>query len=55
MDYVMIENTFTNTVEEVSKAAGWTVDRKIILAIASTFVASGKRLIQRSIKVYCKR
>lgn len=42
MDYVMIENTFTNTVEEVSKAAGWTVDRKIILAIASTFVASGK-------------
>ena len=42
MAYVMIENTFTNTVEEVSKAAGWTVDRKIILAIASTFVASGK-------------
>lgn len=42
MDYVMIENAFTNTVEEVSKAAGWTVDRKIILAIASTFVASGK-------------
>lgn len=42
MDYMMIENAFTNTVEEVSKAAGWTVDRKIILAIASTFVASGK-------------
>ncbi|WP_336636332.1 DUF4003 family protein [Lysinibacillus fusiformis] len=42
MDYVMIENQFTNTVEDVSKAAGWTVDRKIVLAIASTFVASGK-------------
>ncbi|UZM99500.1 DUF4003 family protein [Lysinibacillus sp. MHQ-1] len=42
MDYVMIENKFTNTVEDVSKAAGWTVDRKIVLAIASTFVASGK-------------
>ncbi|WNN76161.1 DUF4003 family protein [Lysinibacillus capsici] len=42
MDYVMIENEFANTVEEVSKAAGWTVDRKIVLAIASTFVASGK-------------
>jgi len=39
---VMIENEFANTVEEVSKAAGWTVDRKIVLAIASTFVASGK-------------
>lgn len=42
MDYVMIENAFANTVEDVSKAAGWTVDRKIVLAIASTFVASGK-------------
>lgn len=42
MDYVMIENEFANTVEDVSKAAGWTVDRKIVLAIASTFVASGK-------------
>lgn len=42
MDYVMIENEFANTVEEVSKAAGWTVDRKIVLAIANTFVASGK-------------
>lgn len=42
MDYVMIENEFANTVEEVSKAAGWTVVRKIVLAIASTFVASGK-------------
>lgn len=42
MDYTMIENQFTNTVEDVSKAAGWTVDRKIILAIASTFLASGK-------------
>ncbi|WP_320940164.1 DUF4003 family protein [Lysinibacillus capsici] len=42
MDYVMIENEFVNTVEDVSKAAGWTVDRKIVLAIASTFVASGK-------------
>ncbi|MED4555095.1 DUF4003 family protein [Lysinibacillus capsici] len=42
MDYMMIENEFANTVEEVSKAAGWTVDRKIVLAIASTFVASGK-------------
>ncbi len=42
MDYAMIENQFTNTVEDVSKAAGWTVDRKIILAIASTFLASGK-------------
>lgn len=39
---MMIENEFANTVEEVSKAAGWTVDRKIVLAIASTFVASGK-------------
>ncbi|EKU41131.1 hypothetical protein C518_3862 [Lysinibacillus fusiformis ZB2] len=38
----MIENEFANTVEDVSKAAGWTVDRKIVLAIASTFVASGK-------------
>lgn len=42
MDYVMIENEFATTVEDVSKAAGWTVDRKIVLAIASTFVASGK-------------
>ncbi len=42
MDYVMIENEFANIVEDVSKAAGWTVDRKIVLAIASTFVASGK-------------
>lgn len=42
MDYVMIESEFANTVEDVSKAAGWTVDRKIVLAIASTFVASGK-------------
>ncbi|WP_155593067.1 DUF4003 family protein [Lysinibacillus cavernae] len=42
MDYVMIENEFTNTVEDVSKAVGWTVDRKIVLAIASTFVSSGK-------------
>lgn len=38
----MIENQLTNTVENISKAAGWTVDRKIILAIASTFLASGK-------------
>ena len=42
MDYVLIENKLTNTVEDVSKAAGWTVDRKIVLAIASKFVASGK-------------
>ena len=42
MDYAIIENEFTNTVEDVSKAVGWTVDRKIVLAIASTFVASGK-------------
>jgi len=42
MDYAMIENQFTQTVEAVSKAAGWTVDRKIILAIASKYVASGK-------------
>jgi len=42
MDFVMIENQFTNMVEDVSKAAGWTVDRKIVLAIASKYVASGK-------------
>lgn len=42
MDYALIENGLTNTVEDVSKAAGWTVDRKIVLAIASKFVASGK-------------
>ncbi|MFJ7649697.1 hypothetical protein ACIQ1H_19475 [Lysinibacillus sp. NPDC097279] len=42
MDVVIIENQFTQTVEAVSKVAGWTVDRKIILAIASTYVASGK-------------
>ncbi|KOY80101.1 DUF4003 family protein [Lysinibacillus macroides] len=42
MNDVMIENQLTNIVEDVSKAAGWTVDRKIILAIASTFLASGK-------------
>ncbi len=42
MDFVMIENQFTKTVEEVSKAVGWTVDRKIVLAIASAYVASGK-------------
>lgn len=42
MDYALIENELTNTVEDVSKAAGWTVDRKIVLAIACKFVASGK-------------
>lgn len=42
MDYALIENELINTVEDVSKAAGWTVDRKIVLAIASKFVASGK-------------
>ncbi|MFJ7732995.1 DUF4003 family protein [Lysinibacillus sp. NPDC097231] len=42
MDFAMIENQFTKTVEEVSKAVGWTVDRKIVLAIASAYVASGK-------------
>ncbi|EON71035.1 DUF4003 family protein [Lysinibacillus sphaericus] len=42
MDIVIIENQFTQTVEGVAKAAGWSVDRKIILAIASTYVASGK-------------
>lgn len=42
MDFVIIENQFTQTVDEVAKAAGWTVDRKIVLAIASTYVASGK-------------
>jgi len=41
MDIVIIVNQFTQTVEAVSKIAGWTVDRKIILAIASTYVASG--------------
>ena len=54
MDYVMIENEFANIVEDVSKAAGWTVDRKIVLAIASTFVASGKTLMQRSIKCFTR-
>lgn len=38
----MIENQFTNMVEDVSKAVGRTVDRKIVLAIASKYVASGK-------------
>lgn len=38
----MIENQFTNMVEAVSKAVGRTVDRKIVLAIASKYVASGK-------------
>lgn len=42
MDFVMIENQFTNTVEDISKAVGRTVDRKIVLAIASKYVASGK-------------
>ena len=42
MDFVIIENQFTQTIDEVAKAAGWTVDRKIVLAIASTYVASGK-------------
>lgn len=42
MDFVIIENQLTQTVEAVSKIAGWTVDRKIILAIASTYIASGK-------------
>lgn len=42
MDFVIIENQFTQTVDGVAKAAGWTVDRKIVLAIASTYVASGK-------------
>lgn len=42
MDFVIIENQFTQTVDEVAKAVGWTVDRKIVLAIASTYVASGK-------------
>jgi len=42
MDIVIIENQFTQTVEAVSRIAGWTVDRKMILAIASTYVASGK-------------
>ncbi|WP_227665390.1 hypothetical protein [Lysinibacillus varians] len=42
MDIVIIENQFTQTVEAVSKVAGRAVDRKIILAIASTYVAAGK-------------
>lgn len=42
MDLVLIEDHFTQTVEAVAKAAGWTVDRKIVLAIASKYVASGK-------------
>ncbi|MGE7092780.1 DUF4003 family protein [Lysinibacillus sp. NPDC048646] len=42
MDFVIIENQFTQTVEDIAKAAGWSVDRKIILAIASTFVATGR-------------
>ncbi|MFJ7668866.1 DUF4003 family protein [Lysinibacillus sp. NPDC097195] len=42
MDIVIIENQFTQTVEAVSKVTGWAVDRKIILAIASTYVATGK-------------
>ncbi|MGE7842731.1 DUF4003 family protein [Lysinibacillus sp. NPDC093712] len=42
MDIVIIENQFSQTVEAISKVAGWTVDRKIILAIASTYVASDK-------------
>ncbi|MFJ5791874.1 hypothetical protein ACIQXW_19840 [Lysinibacillus sp. NPDC097162] len=42
MNIVIIENQFSQTVEAVSKVAGWTVDRKIILAIASTYVASDK-------------
>ncbi|MFJ7890666.1 DUF4003 family protein [Lysinibacillus xylanilyticus] len=42
MDFVMIENRFTNTVEDVSKAVGRMVDRKIVLAIASKYVASGE-------------
>lgn len=55
MDYVMIENEFVNTVEDVSKAAGWTVDRKIVLAIASTFVASGKTFDATKYKMFYKR
>ncbi|AVK94957.1 hypothetical protein FCT18_12595 [Lysinibacillus sphaericus] len=42
MDIVIIENQFTQTVEAVSKVAGRAVDRKIIFAIASTYVAAGK-------------
>ncbi|GLC90006.1 DUF4003 domain-containing protein [Lysinibacillus piscis] len=42
MDVIMVENQFTNMVEDVAKAVGWTVDRKTVLAIASTYVASGK-------------
>jgi len=42
MDFVLIANQFTNMVEDVSKAVGRTVDRKIVLAIASKYVASGK-------------
>lgn len=40
IDFVLLENQFTQTVEAVSKTAGWTVDRKVVLAIASTYVAS---------------
>ncbi len=42
MDIVIIENQFTQTVEDIAKVAGWSVDRKIVLAIASTYVATGK-------------
>ncbi len=42
MDFVIIENQFTQTVEDIAKATGWSVDRKIILAIASTYVATGR-------------
>ena len=42
MDVVIIENQFTQTVEAVSEIAGWSVDWKIILAIVSTYVDSGK-------------
>lgn len=51
MDIVIIENQFTQTVEAVSKVAGRAVDRKIILAIASTYVAAEKCLIQKSLKL----
>lgn len=50
MDIVIIENQFTQTVEAVSKVAGWAVDRKIILAIASTYVAAGKMFDTEKIK-----
>ncbi|MGE7913327.1 DUF4003 family protein [Lysinibacillus xylanilyticus] len=42
MEFTIIENQFAQTVEDVAKAVGWTVDRKIVLAIASKYVASGK-------------